>query len=284
MKPVGGDADHGEGDRIQHNRPADDGRVAVEAAKPELVADDRDRVAAWHRAFLGTERPPLRWMDAKRLEVVARDHLAEDALRVAVVHPHVHGKHRVGDEILDTRRQTPPIVLEVGVREAQLVSRTRRAIERDEPILPLDAPQQVAHPSVHPAVHAHVGADAETECQHRHEVERRLPYHEPPAVTDVLRDHFQSPDMEAQPEGVAERAGGANDEARARRTVSLPRDPLPLVQDVGAPLAAPLSAPRRRSEPPTGIDDGQQQPKQGTFGHFRLQISGFGFGDAPSLE
>ena len=60
--------------------------------------------------------------------------------------------------------------------------------------------EQMAHAAVHPAEHADVGADAEAEREHGDARERRLAHHQPPAVADVLRDHFESPDVKPQPE------------------------------------------------------------------------------------
>src|SRR6266850_22849 len=61
------------------------------------------------------------------------------------------------------------------------------------------------------------------------------------------------------------RTVGAPDEARAvGDAVCVTRLPLPLVPDVGAPLAAPLAAARGRREPSAGVDDRQQDTEEGT--------------------
>ena len=103
-EPFRADADDRERDAVQQNRPADDRRVAIEPATPELVADHRHRMTIRGRPLLVQERAAEKRARAEGREVVDRHELREHALRITVAQAHVQRGERVGDQILDAVR------------------------------------------------------------------------------------------------------------------------------------------------------------------------------------
>ena len=73
------DADHGERTAVQLQRPADNRRIAVEAADPEVVTQDGERRAARLFAVFRCEQPADVGTGAEDTEVVRRHHVAVDA-------------------------------------------------------------------------------------------------------------------------------------------------------------------------------------------------------------
>ncbi len=274
-KPGWADADDGEGAAVERQRAAEDGRIAGESPLPEVVAEDDDRVRVWRAVFVRQERAAENRVDTERVEEVAADDLAEDAVRVAAG-AQVHRRQREGDEVLDARGAALPVVDEVGIGEAQVAARPRRDVQRDQPAAVRHAVHLPLHRALHPAEHRHVGADAEAERQHRHRGECRLADHQPPAVAQVLRDHLESPDVKAQPERVSKGAGDAAEERCAVGDAAVrAREPAPLVDQIGAPLAAPGAAVRCRREPVAGVDDREHQPQQRGRASFGVRPSRF---------
>ena len=78
------DAHYRERLAVQQQLPSGDLRVAREAALPQRVTDDRDRVPAGRRVLLRQEGAPARRAHPERVEVVARDDQAGDHVGLVV--------------------------------------------------------------------------------------------------------------------------------------------------------------------------------------------------------
>ena len=129
-------ADNGVRHAGEHLCFANDGRIAVKALLPDLIADDRHgmRVAADVLACL--EASSENGMHADRVEIIRRHHAAERTLR-AIADTECRAGDLIGDEGIG-QRAVPFEILEVGPRHivtAQPCGTAVRTSHRDQSIL-----------------------------------------------------------------------------------------------------------------------------------------------------
>src|SRR6185436_9146655 len=79
LKALGRDADDRHLLIVDPERAADDVGGAAETGLPEVVRDDRDRLAAGPRGFIRTEEAAERRPHPQRRKIIARDEHAVDA-------------------------------------------------------------------------------------------------------------------------------------------------------------------------------------------------------------
>ena len=196
------------------------------------------------RPLLGQERAAESRARAESREVVDGHELREHALRITIAQAHVQRGERVGDQILDAVGAALAQVGKCWQGNVAVLAPVERGVERDDAVGVFNTVEEMAQAEIEPAVHADIRANSEAERDDGDHRERGLLHHQPPAVAEILGDHLESPDMHPQPERMAEGTGDAREETRARGDAAiLPLHPLPLVRDIGAPLAAPLASP-----------------------------------------
>ena len=83
MKTATHHADHRELPVVQPHLRADDVPVGPEPAAPECIAENHHLSRIADSAFLGSKAPAQSGLEAQHIEVVVRDELSPDALRLA---------------------------------------------------------------------------------------------------------------------------------------------------------------------------------------------------------
>ena len=83
-----------EGPSVERHRPARDRRGTAESRPPHALAQEHDV----RTAIVGLERPPQKWTDAERAEVVHRDDSRGDLDRERLTR-HRHGRVPLGDDV-----------------------------------------------------------------------------------------------------------------------------------------------------------------------------------------
>jgi hypothetical protein len=188
---LGRDADDRERTRVEDDRPADHRGIASKELLPGRVTEHDDRLLVRMAAVGLHEAPPERRPDPEQIEEVRRDHLSPDPARLSVA-AQVHRDAAEGDEIVDAVGPHRPQVDEVRVRETQVVARARRPVERHQPgdVHAGDRPQDDCFD---PAEDRRVGADPETEHQHRDEREERPAGQHAPGEPQIVGQHAETP-------------------------------------------------------------------------------------------
>jgi len=110
------DAHDREVEAVQAHGPVDGARIGAEAALPQRVGEDGDRVGAGRRVLVGTEEAARSGAHAEHVEVGARNDRALQLRRLAVgVHGHRHVA--VDGQTGEDAAGFPPHVLEIRIRK-----------------------------------------------------------------------------------------------------------------------------------------------------------------------
>ena len=171
------DSDHRVGPSVQADVPAHQVRIGAVAALPEAVGQDHHRVRARRGVLLGEERATPLGGHPQDVEVVARDHLAQDHLGLAVValdgaRVGRGGRHRGEGVARAVTHQLVrvPVRIEVAVPLDQAVYVHQRGRVAHAPLL---EQHRVDH-----GEDGRVRADPERQGEDRHRREgRRLAHH-----------------------------------------------------------------------------------------------------------
>ncbi len=179
-------ADDGDAAAVELNGAADDGRIAGEAALPETVAQDRDRVVSL-RTFIVGERAPDQRRDAERREEVGRDVHADDFFRRARS-GQVDAVVVERRDPLECRRALAPAD-EVRRREHVGAARPPRVgFPHHDQASGIAERQRLEQHRVDDREDRRVRADAQRERQHRDRREARRAQAQTDGVADVLKD------------------------------------------------------------------------------------------------
>ena len=181
------DADDGDLLPVQPDDAADDGRVALEAALPEPVADDRDRRRALALPpFRRVEEAPGHRFHAQHVEVVPRHEQRPHPLGRLV---RAHAQRAVAER--QRAREARRAVADVAVVEPRRVdvgSAGRDRLDGDDASRVGDARQRLEQHALHPAEDRRRGGDAQREREHGRGREPRVLGQEAEREAQVFHD------------------------------------------------------------------------------------------------
>ena len=183
---LGHHAEHFVRDAVEHDRPADNGRVRAEPARPQPVRENHDALPAGLPVGR-SEAPASRGRHAERVEEVGCYSAAADLRRVAAARQR-HARARVRRHPLE-RRARPPPVLEVRIRGDVLVEPLTRVVGPDhhQPV-GLRVGKRPQQHGVDDGEDRRVRSDAERQRHRRDRIEERL-FRDAPEGVDQIVQH-----------------------------------------------------------------------------------------------
>src|SRR5262249_8265183 len=191
LETLRGDADHREQMPVDCQRSTDDRWILVKTARPEAVAQHRDRASAGLLAIARAEEPPDGRDRAEDGERVGRDERADNAFRPRLaariaIPPEAHrmGKQLIGVDAFECGRASTDVQI-VGVRACAEAAALSARPDVDEAIGFEDAHGRPEEESVSYCKDRGVRAYTDRERQRRRQRKERIAPQQPDCVPQI---------------------------------------------------------------------------------------------------
>jgi len=185
-----GDANDGQRLLTNHQHPSEHSGVEAEAAAPEVVAQDDNRVSVWDAVVLVGKQAAHGRSYSEHLEVIAGDKLPLNKLH-SLAAPRAEAVQRSAARQHASEQFFAFAKLKIErVRETIAAAPTARLVQGHEFRGLLDG-QRSQRERVEKREHRGVGADAESQRQHCRDCETWIPAQAAGAIAQVFRHDFE---------------------------------------------------------------------------------------------